>query len=149
MAACLNSRTGFTHVEWLYCILHSKSKATAPWMWSNAALNWIVVSNVSSRLWVVGSNCWCWCFALSNMALQLFDLVDRLNTMPRKTGLVPSYRWWKSLEMFVFFFYTATAVLDTLEWLCSFAWQKTSLRKCKAMVGVGICVHLWLFLSQQ
>lgn len=100
VAACLNSRTGFTHVEWLYCILHSKSKATAPWMWSNAALNWIVVSDVSSRLWVVGSNCWCWCFALSNMALQLFDLVDRLNMMPRETGLVPSYCWWKSLEMF-------------------------------------------------
>lgn len=74
-------------------------------MWSNAALNWIVVSDVSSRLWVVGSNCWCWCFALSNMALQLFDLVDRLNMMPRKTGLVPSYRWGKSLEMFFFLFF--------------------------------------------
>lgn len=27
VAACLNSRTGFTHVGWLYCILHSESTA--------------------------------------------------------------------------------------------------------------------------
>lgn len=41
-------------------------------------------------------------------------------------------------------FYTATAVLDRLEWLCSFAWQKMILRKCNIMVEVDVCVHLWL-----
>lgn len=91
VAACLNSRTGFTHVGWLYCILHSESKATAPWMSSTEALNGIVVSAVSSPLWLVGSNCWCLCFAPSNISLQLFDLVDTVNMMSRKTGLPLKY----------------------------------------------------------
>lgn len=101
VAACLNSRTGFTHVGWLYCILHSESKATAPWMSSTEALNGIVVSAVSSRLWLVGSNCWCLCFAPSNISLQLFDLVDTFNMMSRKTGLPLKHSSWKSLAMFL------------------------------------------------
>lgn len=95
---CLTSSTGFTHVEWLYCILHSESKATAARMWSSGSLSGIAVSGVSSPMWLVGSSCWYLCFALSNRALQLFDLVDTLNTSPRKTGLVSTYPSWKSLS---------------------------------------------------
>lgn len=144
MAACLNSRTGFTHVGWLYCILHLDSKATAPWMLSTEALNCIVASAVSSPLWLVGSNCWYLCFALSNILLQLFDLVDTLNMTSRKTGLRPRYLSWKSLAMFLFSFYSYGCPWHgrMAVWFCL---TKLSLRQCKCMVKVAIFVHFWLF----
>lgn len=49
--------------------------------------------------------------SIHNIARQLFDLVDTINTMPRRTGLVPGRSNWPYLEMFV----AATMAAVTLD----------------------------------
>lgn len=87
MAACHDSRAEFALIpKHLYGLhiqyeeqLHHQCGATQP----QATL----LSGLFPLLCGIGSGGWCLCFALYDIAGQLLDLVDTINTIPRRTGL--------------------------------------------------------------